>query len=154
MLITNNTITVTKIISIRLREIKNQNKIKKEVIAMARNLKKENLKKLSLIQTTNNFKIDLANYIYNPSHNHEYPSLFKLTGETETEKQYTRVYYFKYYDKTGRYFVETYTVLKDNNNGWSITKNHNEIELEENSKFSLKHLIELTEQITEQTIAA
>jgi len=122
---------------------------------MARNLKKENLKKLAGIQTTNGFKIDLANYIYNPSYNHNYPSLIKLTGETETEKQYTRVYYFKHYNGTGEYILETYTHQKTNDgNPWQISKKQKEIKLEDNNRFNLKHLIELTEQITEQTIAA
>ncbi len=115
---------------------------------MARNHKPENLKKLSQIKTSNDFRIDLVNYIYNPSYNHDYPSLVKLTGETETEKQYTRVYYFKYYNGIGKYFKETYTHEKTNdNNVWSISKNIEEIELEENNRFNLKHLIELTEQI-------
>jgi len=123
---------------------------------MARNLKKENLKKLSQIQTANNFKIDLANYIYNPSHDHEYPSLIKLTNETETEKQYTRFYYFKYCNGIGKYFTETYSATKNNDgNIWSITKEHKETELKESNRFSLKELIQLAEQtITEQTITA
>lgn len=119
---------------------------------MAKNLKKENLKKLSQVTTTNGFKIDLANYIYNPSSEHDYPSLVKLTGETETEKQYIKVYYFKYYNGTGKYFIETHTapVSKDDN-AWVITRNHKETELEENKRFSLKHLVELAEAIQEQT---
>ena len=44
---------------------------------------KRNLKKLSEITTNNGFKIDLANYIYNPSYDYDYPSLVKQTGETE-----------------------------------------------------------------------
>ena len=115
---------------------------------MARNLKKENLKKLAGINTNNGFKIDLANYVYNPSYNHEYPSLIKLTNETETEKQYTRVYYFKHYNGTGEYILETYSHEKDNNeNVWKISKNHQQTELETNNRFNLKHLIELAENI-------
>jgi len=113
---------------------------------MARNLKKENLKKLSLIKTSNDFKVDLGNYMYNPSYAHEYPSFIKLTGETETEKHYTRVYYFKYHSGAGKYFVETYISPK-NNDGWSISKDSKETELEDNNRFSMKHLIELTEKI-------
>lgn len=121
---------------------------------MARNLKKENLKKLSQVVTSNGFKIDLANYIYNPSHDHDYPSLVKLTGETETEKQYIRVYYFKYYNGTGNYFVETYSTQKNkDNNSWCITTNHKETELETSNRFNLKRLIELAET-QEQELAA
>jgi len=127
----------------------------KEGITMARNHKPENLKKLSQIQTKNNFKIDLANYLYNASYNHDYPSLIKITNETETEKQYTRIYYFKHYNGTGEYILETYTHQKTNDgNPWQISKKQKEIKLEDNNRFNLKHLIELTEQITEQTIAA
>ena len=126
----------------------------KEGITMARNHKPENLKKLSQIKTTNGFKIDLANYIYNGSYNHDYPSLIKLTAETETEKQYTRVYYFKYYGGTGKYFLETFSQEKTNDgNVWSISKNQTEIELEDNNRFNLKHLIELTEKLAEQQAA-
>lgn len=122
---------------------------------MARNLKKENLKKLAGIETSNGFKIDLANYIYNPSHNYEYPSLVKLTAKTEKEKQYTKVYYFKYYDGTGKYLLETHTVPKSKeDNTWVITKNHKEIELESSNRFSLKHLIEIAEKIEEFQLAA
>ena len=124
---------------------------------MARNLKKENLKKLSQIKTTNGFKIDLANYMYNPSFNHKYPNLIKLTGQTETEKYYTNVYYFKHYNGTGEYIVETYSHKIDNNNStWSIAHNSKQTELETNNRFNLKHLIELTEKIelNKETLAA
>lgn len=121
---------------------------------MARNLKKENLKKLAGITTLNNFKIDLANYIYNPSHDYEYPALIKLIKETETEKQYIRFYYFKYYNGTGEYFTETYSSIKnDNGNSWNITTNHKETKLKDSNRFNLKELIQLAEQ-TELTIAA
>lgn len=115
---------------------------------MARNLKKENIKKLASIETSNGFKIDLANYAYNPSFNHEYPNLKKLVNETETEREYKNIYYFKYYDGTGKYFAETYTSKKNNDgNVWSITTNRNQIELEENNRFNLKKLIALAENI-------
>ena len=122
---------------------------------MTRNHKPQNLKKLSQITTTNGFKIDLANYLYNPSYNHDYPSLIKVTAETETEKQYTRVYYFKHYNGNGEYILETYTHKKTNDtNPWRISKKQQEIKLEDNNRFNLKHLIELAEQITEQSITA
>ena len=114
---------------------------------MARNLKKENLKKLSQIKTSNGFKIDLANYMYNPSYNHEYPNLIKLTHQTETEKFYTSVKYFKHHNGAGEYIMETYSHVIDLSNSWSIAKNMKEIELESNNRFSMKHLIELTEKI-------
>lgn len=114
---------------------------------MARNLKNENLKKLSEIKTSNGFKIDLANYVYNPSYAHEYPTLVKVTGQTSTERFYTRIYYFKYHNGTGKYFVERYSSKIDSSNSWSISENRKETELETNNRFNLKHLIELTEKI-------
>ena len=114
---------------------------------MARNLKPANLKKLSQIQTANGFKVDLANYMYNPSYDHDYPAFIKLTSKTETEKFYTRLYYFKYYDGTGKYFMETYSSQIDHSNSWSIAKNTIQTELEESNRFSLKKLTELTEKI-------
>jgi hypothetical protein len=114
---------------------------------MARNLKKENLKKLSQIKTSNGFKIDLANYMYNPSFNHEYPNLIKVTGQTETEKFYTNVYYFKHHNGTGEYIMETYSHKIDPDSSWSIANNSKQTELESNNRFSLKHLIELAEKI-------
>ena len=113
---------------------------------MARNLKKENLKKLSQIETSNGFKVDLGNFIYNPSHDYEYPSLIKLTSETETEKHYTRVKYFKYYNGSGKYFLETYS-RKNNNESWQIVTDSKEEELDEGNRFNLKKLIELAEAI-------
>jgi len=114
---------------------------------MARNLKPANLKKLSQIQTTNGFKIDLANYMYNPSYNHEYPNLIKLTSETTTERFYTTVKYFKRYNGTGYYSMETYSHKIDDSNSWSIANSIKETELEESNRFSMKHLIELAEKI-------
>ena len=119
---------------------------------MARNLKPANLKKLSQIQTSNGFKIDLANYIYNPSYDHEYPNLLKLTHETESERFYTKIKYFKRYNGTGYYSTETYSHKIDPSNSWSIANSLKETELEESNRFNLKHLIELAEQIKLENI--
>jgi hypothetical protein len=116
---------------------------------MSRNLKKENLKKLASVTTSNGFKIDLANYIYNPSYDHEYPSLVKILSETETEKHHIRVKYFKRYNGTGTYYVETYTTKK-NNDTWQIVTDTKETELETSNRFSLKHLVELAENQTQE----
>jgi len=121
---------------------------------MARNLKPANLKKLSQIQTTNGFRIDLANYMYNPSYDHEYPNLLKLTHETTTERFYTNIKYFKRYNGTGYYSLETYSHKIDHSNSWSIANSLKEIELEESNRFSMKRLIELAEQIKLESIPA
>jgi len=119
---------------------------------MARNLKPANLKKLSQIITSNGFRIDLANYIYNPSYDHEYPNLIKLTHETTTERFYTNIKYFKRYNGTGYYSLETYSHKIDDSNSWSIANSLKEVELEESNRFSMKHLIELAEQIKLENI--
>jgi|GEM_PF-2597970 len=121
---------------------------------MARNLKRENLKKLQAIKTSNGFKIDLANYMYNPSSSHEYPNLIKITSQTETEKFITSVQYFKHYNGTGEYIMQTYSHKIDPNNSWSIANNSKQTELESSNRFSLKHLIELTEAIQTETTQA
>jgi len=118
---------------------------------MARNLKPANLKKLSQIKTQNGFKVDLANYMYNPSYDHEYPNLIKMTHKTESERFYTNVKYFKRYNGIGYYSVETYSHVIDLSSTWSIANKVKETELEESNRFSMKHLIELAEAIeTEQ----
>jgi len=119
---------------------------------MARNLKPSNLKKLSQIITLNGFKIDLANYMYNPSYDHEYPNLILLTHETITERFYTNVKYFKRYNGTGYYSLETYSHIIDDSNSWSIAQKVKETELEESNRFSMKRLLELAEQIKLDTI--
>jgi len=119
---------------------------------MARNLKPANLKKLSQIKTTNGFRIDLANYMYNPSYDHEYPNLIKLTHQTETERFYTTVKYFKRHNGTGYYSTEIYSHKIDDSNSWSIANSLKEIELEESNRFSMKRLIELAEQIKLENI--
>ena len=114
---------------------------------MSRNLKPENLKKLSLIKTSNGFKVDLANYMYNPSFSHEYPNLIKLTRQTETEKFYANIKYFKYHNGTGEYILEIYYHVIDNNSSWSIAHDTKQTELETSNRFSVKRLTELAEQI-------
>jgi len=114
---------------------------------MARNLKPANLKKLSQIQTTNGFRIDLANYMYNPSYDHEYPNLIQCTHETSTERFYTTIKYFKRYNGTGYYSIETYSHKINPSNSWSIANSLKQTELEESNRFSMKHLIELVEAI-------
>lgn len=111
---------------------------------MKRNLSNENIKKLSMIETKNGFKVDVGNYIYNPSYDYDYPSLFKKIEETETHKKYVRIKYFKYYDGTGKYFLETFTNEKSDKI-WNVSNNIKKTELEESNRFSLKHLIELAE---------
>lgn len=111
---------------------------------MSRNLKREYLKKLHAIETRNGYKIDLANYIYNPSHDCEYPALTKIIEETPDSITKNRVFYFKYYDGTGMYQVETYTAPKESGT-WVICREKNTKDIEPSNRFNLNKLIQLAE---------
>lgn len=103
---------------------------------MARNLSAANLKKLASIEV-NGYKADIANYVYNPSYEHEYPHLRKEIAENE----FSTVYYFKHYDGTGEYIHAVYK--GDGSNGWQIIKNVSEKVIEAANRFSMKKLMEL-----------
>lgn len=115
---------------------------------MARNLKKEYIKKLLGIETANGYKFDVVNYIYNPALNHEYPNLTKVLSETEHERKIACVYYQKHYDGTGEYIYKKYNQPKesDNSSGWVIVRESNETLIEANNRFNLNKLIQLAEQ--------
>jgi hypothetical protein len=114
---------------------------------MARNLKKDYLKKLIGIRTNNGYKVDVANYIYNPSHDNEYPSLVKILEETEDNITISRVYYFKYYDGTGEYLHKIEKAPKSKDNSWVIVSEKAETKLEANNRFNLNKLIQYAEAI-------
>lgn len=114
---------------------------------MTKNLKKDYIKKLIGITTKNGYKIDISNYIYNPSYDNQYPSLIKTVSEDEHEKVISRVYYFKYYNGNGEYITETYNLPKGDNNTWVFIRKKKENVIESSNRFNLNHLIELTEAI-------
>lgn len=112
---------------------------------MKRNLTKENLLKLSKIDV-NGFKVDIQNYIYNPVYDYDYPTLVKKIDETDTHIFYSKVYYFKYHDGSGKYFKETYSNEKNDGDVWKIAHDVKTKVLEESNRFSLKRLQELVMQ--------
>lgn len=114
---------------------------------MAKNLKKDYLRKLAALETSNGYKIDLANYIYNPAHDHTYPAFRKVIEETAENITYSEVGYFKYYNGTGEYFTKTWTAPK-NSGTWVVIRDTHETKLEGSNRFSLSRLTELTEAIT------
>lgn len=114
---------------------------------MARNLKRENLKKLAGIETKNGYKVTLANYVYNPNRMYDYPVLQKVVDEDEKSRTIRQVYYFKYYDGSGEYITETHTEPKDGENTWYVVKDKAEKTLEASNRFSLKRLQELAETL-------
>lgn len=114
---------------------------------MARNLKKENLKKLAGIETKNGYKVSLADYVYNPALMYNYPVLYKVVDEDEKSRTIRQVYYFKYYDGTGEYITETHTEPRDSSDTWYVIRDKVEKTLEESKRFSLKRLQELAETL-------
>ena len=112
---------------------------------MSRNLKKDYLKKLLAITTNNGYKIDLANYIYNPSLAHEYPHLVKVIEETEHEKIIARVYYQKHYDGTGDYIYQKHNEPKEKNSGWYFVRESHETIIDRSNRFNLNKLIAIAE---------
>lgn len=115
---------------------------------MARNLKEENIKKLSKIETTNGFKVDTGDYKYNPSRYHEYPNLIKIIDETLEYKTVRYFRYFKFYDGNGEYQVQDvlYSEIESDASGSRIgTVIRDETLVENVRRFSMKKLIELAE---------
>lgn len=113
---------------------------------MSRNFKKDYLIKLKGIETKNGFKIDLANYLKNPSLDNEYPSLTKAIEETDEYIKFERFHYFKHYDGTGEYIHSTYRMEKDGST-WSIARDMKEETVLESKRFSLKKLQEVCESM-------
>lgn len=109
---------------------------------MSRNLKKEYLNKLIKINV-NGYKVDMENFIYNPSLTYEYPHLIKIISETETEYHYKSIGYMKYYDGSGEYLIREYNVPKGD--GWHVTTNNTKRSIEKSKRFSLKRLQEIAE---------
>ena len=107
---------------------------------MSKNLKKDYLRKLAGIVTDNGYKVDLANYIYNPSHEHNYPTLKKLIEETSDTLIFREVQYFKYYNGNGEYILKEYS-MPNTKDTWGIAKNVKEEVLEVSKRFSLNELI-------------
>lgn len=110
---------------------------------MARNLKKDYIKKLMGIVTLNGYKCDIANYLANPSFDHEYPNFVKMIAENDVFKTFRAVRYFKYRDGSGDYEEEIYDISKADEaaGSWAICHNVRTNKLEESPRFSLKKLV-------------
>lgn len=113
---------------------------------MARNRKPEYLKKLLQINTANGYKVDILNYLHNPSLDNEYPALRKVVEETPEQITYSTVYFMKYYNGTADYKVKTYTA-PNNGNTWSIVNVVEERKIKEAKRFSLTELVKIAEMI-------
>ncbi len=109
---------------------------------MARNRKPEYIKKLVNTAAPNGYKFDLANYLYNPSFDYEYPSFTKKITEDGDTESYRRIYFFKYYDGTGEYIAKECS-RKKNGETWQVVKTERSNVLEKSNRFSLKKLLSL-----------
>ena len=119
---------------------------------MARNFKKDYLKKLLAVETSNGFMVDVANYLHNPNHAYEYPTLHKVVSEGEKGRKICSIVYFKHYDGTGEYIMTTHTEPKDVEGKWYVVKDKKETMLEPCNRFSLAKLIRHAESVREETL--
>lgn len=111
---------------------------------MARNLKKDYIKKLLGIETANGYKIDINNYIYNPIVSYDYPTLKKVIEETPEKITYSKIYYMKYWDGTSDYKQEIYEAPKTEET-WVVCDLVVDRVLEPGTRFSLNKLIQIAE---------
>lgn len=108
---------------------------------MTRNKKPEYIRKLFKIETSNGFKVDVANYLYNPSYDNDYPNLLKTDGNILTV-----VRYFKFYDGSGQYEKEVFEVPETaEENLWRILKPISSEVIEKSNRFSMNKLIKIAE---------
>ena len=107
---------------------------------MARNRTPEYINRLRKTEAPNGFKFDIANYLYNPSLEHEYPHFTKKIAEDAEKETYKSIYYMKYYDGTGEYLAQTYTRRKKGDK-WQIVEDVKEKSLEKANRFNLNKLL-------------
>ena len=108
---------------------------------MARNRTPEYINRLRSAKAPNGFRFDIANYLYNPSYDHDYPHFIKVVAEDGDTEKVKAVFYEKYYDGSGAYKVQTYH-RKKNENGWQVVTSVHTETLEEARRFSLPRLLE------------
>lgn len=113
---------------------------------MARNFKKDYIKKLLGIATNNGYKIDINNYIYNPALDNEYPALRKVIEETPEKITYSTIYYMKYWDGKSDYKQKVYEA-PNNSDTWNVVNVIEERVLEPGTRFSLNKLVQIAENL-------
>ena len=107
---------------------------------MARNLKKDYIRKIMSLDAPNGYRFDIENYLYNPAYGNDYPAFHKVIAETDTTVTIRHVYYMKHYHGTGEYIAETFTRQKDGN-AWQVVKNRQEVVLETANRYNVKKLL-------------
>ena len=108
---------------------------------MARNRKPEYIKKLLGTVAPNGYKFDVANYLYNPNFEHDYPSFKKVLSEDDERITFRSVLYVKYHNGEGHYEAQVFSVPKNEVGGWSVIRDLVTTRLEESSRFSLNKLL-------------
>lgn len=107
---------------------------------MARNLKRDYIKKILSMEAPNGYKFDLENYLHNPAFGCDYPAFHKVIAETDTTVTIRRVYYIKHYGGSGEYKSETFTRQK-NGDAWQVVANREEVVLETANRYNVKKLL-------------
>ena len=107
---------------------------------MSRNRTPAYINRFRKMEAPNGYKFDIANYLYNPSMDNEYPAFKKLIHETDNAQTFRRVYYFKYYNGNGEYIAETFT-RKKNGDEWQVVTNRSEKVLERSNRYNVKKLL-------------
>ena len=107
---------------------------------MSRNRTPAYINRFRKMEAPNGYKFDIANYLYNPAYDYDYPAFVKMIDETETTQTFRRVYYFKYWNGTGEYRAEEYTREKDGGN-WQVVTNCTEKVLERSNRYNVKKLL-------------
>ncbi len=108
---------------------------------MSRNRKPEYINRIRKIEAPNGYKFDIANYLYNPSYDNDYPAFIKMIEETETTQTFRRVYYFKYYNGDGEYIAEEFTMQSAEYPHWQVVSNRKETILEKAKRYNVNKLL-------------
>lgn len=111
---------------------------------MARNLKPEYINKIRKMEAPNGYKFDIANYLYNPAYDNDYPAFMKMISETEHTQTFRRIYYFKYWNGTGEYMEEIFS-RKKNGDEWQVVTDRTEKVLEQSNRYNIKKILAFCE---------
>jgi len=114
-------------------------------------LTREKIKKYSEINI-NGFKVDIGSLIYNYAHGDEYPKLEKTLLHKNNIFVKICIRFFKYYDKSSKYFIDVREYEKKDNFLISGIGKFKEIYYEEknNKKFNFNYLKKLCNNVNKE----
>lgn len=99
-------------------------------------------------QNFNGYTVNAYSLIYGLSHGDEYPKMQKMVDQPDGSIKVYSISYFKYYDKRGEYYFESYTIpteeAKKYRSGELICycqQNRKEVKLEDNNRFNVNKII-------------